>query len=188
MWCRCSCPMSPTTFLTLPWVFALSDHLCWCLYPRPPVAASHFMPGSCWACPAPWLLSSMMIFVVTVCTWFVQVPPICHSETSPHAAWLTESRDGHRDQIPSSPKGKLVAAFSQGSCAYGMAVLILVLSIHLPAALLEWVAIFSGQQPCSAFSNLMAVGFIRRECLSLRLLYLCTLGMMLAKWQSQNLC
>lgn len=33
--------------------FALSDHLSWCLYPRSPVAASCFMPGSCWACPAP---------------------------------------------------------------------------------------------------------------------------------------
>lgn len=128
------------------------------------------MPASCWACPAPLLLSNMLIFGVPVCIWFVQVPPICHAETSPHATWLTESRDGHRDHALCSPKGKLVAAFWESTCTCGMAILILVPSIHPPAALLEWVAIFSGQQPCSAFSNLMAVGFIRRYCLSLRLL------------------
>lgn len=160
--------MSPTMFLTLPWHFVLSDHLCWCLYPGSPVATSRFMLGSCWACPAPLLLSSMLILGVTVCTWFVQVPPMCHAETSPHTAWLVESRDDQRDHVLSSPKEKRVAAFSQGSCTCGMAVLVLVPSIHPPAPLLEWVAVFSGQQPCSAFSNLMAVGFIRRDCLSLR--------------------
>lgn len=98
-----------------------------------------------------------------------------------------ESRDGHRDHTPSSPKGKLVAAFSQGTRMCGMAVFILLPSIHPPAAVLEWVAI-SGQQPCSAFSNLTAVGFIRRCFLSLRLLSLSTLSMMLAELQRQNLC
>lgn len=62
LWYHCSCLMTCTTFLMLPWVFALSDHLCWCLYPRSPVAASCFRPGSCWACPAPLLLSGMLIF------------------------------------------------------------------------------------------------------------------------------
>lgn len=43
---------------------------------------------------------------------------------------LPESRDGHRDNAQSSPKGKLVPPFLQGSCTRDVAVLIVVPSIH----------------------------------------------------------
>lgn len=108
---------------------------------------------------------------------------MCHAETSPHAAWLIQSRDDQRDHGPSSLKGKLVATFLRGSCMCGMAVLVLVPSIHPPVVLLEWVAIFSGQQSCSDFSSCKAVGFIRRYCFSLGFLSPCTLSMMLAELQ-----
>lgn len=109
---------------------ALSDHPCWCLCLSFPVATSCFTPGSCWACPTPLLLSSVLLGGVAVCTWFGQVSPMYHAGTSPHAAWLEESGDGHRGHTLGLLKGKLAATFSQGSCIHGMAILIVVPSMH----------------------------------------------------------
>lgn len=63
----------------------------------------------------------------------------------------------------------------------------MVLSIHPPVALLEWVVVFSGQQPGFAFSHFTAVGFLRKYHLSFRSSP-GALSIVLAELERQTLC